>query len=203
MIIYENIYSMEENMFNKKLYIIIILTINASLAFTQEDNKIIGFDHRITLGTYYSYTEDNIGIMEPMYDFVMNFPYISPNYNLLDFGIGFSVIMAFDGKGNVRLPVFGLSLNGSIRIYTPSVRKVRLFLEGIMSLVLYARDYPENGTNINGGWHIGSGIEYKLEDTTKIFAIINWFHNSNNDVYGRERNPAINAIGFGTGIQFH
>jgi hypothetical protein len=86
-----------------------------------QENEIIDFGHRITLGTYYSYTDDKIGIMEPMYDFVINFPYINPNYNILDFGIGFSVIMAFDGKGNVRMPVFGFGLNGSMRIYAPPI----------------------------------------------------------------------------------
>jgi hypothetical protein len=167
-----------------------------------QENEIIDFDHRITLGTYYSYTDDKIGIMEPTYDFIINFPYINPNYNILDFGIGFGVIMAFDGKGNVRMPVFGFALNGNMRVYAPPIKRTKLFAEGIMSLVVYTKNYPENGTKINGGWHIGGGIEHELEDDTKIFVSINWFHNSNNDVYGIERNPAINAIGFGMGIQF-
>jgi len=127
-----------------------------------------------------SYTADNIGIMEPMYDFIINFPYITPNYNILDFGLGLSGIMAFDGNGNVRIPVFGFGLNGSVRIYTPPIKKIRLFAEGIMSLVTYTKNFPENGTKVNGGWHIGGGIEYKFEDNTKIFTSVAWFHNSNN-----------------------
>jgi len=35
----------------------------------------------------------------------------------------------------------------------------------------------------------------------KLFTKILWFHTSNNDVYGRERNPAINALGLAAGIQ--
>jgi len=89
-----------------------------------------------------------------------------------------------------------------VRIYTPPIKKIRLFAEGIMSLVTYTKNFPENGTKVNGGWHIGGGIEYKFEDNTKIFTSVAWFHNSNNDVYGRERNPSINAIGIGIGIQF-
>ena len=182
--------------------IILFLIINLSTAEAQDDKKIIDFGHRITLGSYYSYTENVVGILEPMYDFVLNVPYINSKYNLLDFGIGISVIMAFDGKGNVRLPTLGFGLNGSMRIYSPYIKNARAFANGIMSLVLYTKDYPENGTKINGGWHIGGGLEYRMENAMKIFTSINWFHNSNNDVYGRERNPAINAIGIMTGLQY-
>ena len=182
--------------------ILFAVLINVSIVNAQDNNKIIDFGHRLTLGTYYSYTENVIGIMEPMYDFIVNVPYINSKYNLLDFGIGISVIMAFDRNGNVRLPTIGFGLNGSMRIYSPYVRNARAFADGIMSLVLYTKNYPENGTKINGGWHIGGGFEYRLEDVIKIFTSINWFHNSNNDVYGRERNPAINAIGFMTGLQY-
>jgi hypothetical protein len=189
---------------NKRLLVFVcIFNVFAFNLFSQENNKIVDFGHRLTLGGFYSYTDNNIGILEPRYDFIINVPYINPKYNLIDFGIGISVIMAFDGKDDIRLPVFGFGLNGSMRIYTPYIKKARLFTEGIMSLVLYTRNYPENGTKINGGWHIGGGFEYSIEEDAKIFSSINWFHNSNNDIYGQERNPSINAIGFMTGIQFN
>ena len=77
-----------------------------------------------------------------------------------------------------------------------------MFLEAVMSLVLYSKDYPENGTMLNGGWHLGGGLEYDLGNNSKLFAAIKWFHTSNNDIYGRERNPSINALGLGLGICF-
>ena len=184
----------------KRCFMAIFLVINTAIIHAQE-NKNIDFAHRITLGTFYSYTNDTIGIFEPKYDFIFNFPYISIDYNILDFGIGLSTIMAFDGNGNVRIPVFGFALNGSMRIYTPPMKKARLYAEGAMGLVFFTKNYPENGTMLNGSMHVGGGFEYKLENNTKIFSSINWFHISNNDVYGRERNPGINAIGLVTGLQ--
>ena len=91
--------------------------------------------------------------------------------------------------------------NGSMRIYTPALRKTRIFLEGVMSLVTYAKEFPGNGTNVNGGWHLGGGIEYNIENATKLFVKILWFHTSNNDIYGRDRNPSLNAVGIAAGIQ--
>jgi hypothetical protein len=155
----------------------------------------------VTIGNYNSFWEDDIGIIEAGYDFIINFPYITPEYNILDFGIGLSGLFAFDKLGNPRQPVFGLGLNGSMRIYTPALRKTRIFLEGVMSLVTYTKEFPKNGTIVNGGWHLGGGIEYNIENATKLFAKILWFHTSNNDIYGRDRNPSINAVGIAAGIQ--
>jgi hypothetical protein len=70
-----------------------------------------------------------------------------------------------------------------------------------MSLVTYTKEFPENGTIVNGGWHLGGGIEYNIESAAKLFAKILWFHTYNNDVYGRNRNPSINAVRIAAGIQ--
>jgi len=173
-------------------------TTGFSLLYSQE-NKRLDFGHRVTIGNYNSYT-DNIGVLEVGYDFIWNFPTFK-NYQLMDLGVGLSGLFAFDDKGSPRTPVMGLGINGSMRIYTPAIRKSRLFLDGVMSLVLYSKDYPENGTKLNGGWHLGCGFEYSLEENTKLFASIRWFHTSNNDIYGRERNPSVNALGIAIGIQ--
>ncbi|HCC36748.1 MAG TPA: hypothetical protein DEQ14_03540 [Treponema sp.] len=188
-------------MAKKYIGIIIFLCLLNAALYSRENSAEIDFGHRMTIGAYYSYTDDNIGIMEPRYDFIVNFPYIAPDYNLFDFGIGLGVIMAFDGKNNVRLPTFGFTVNGNMRIYAPSINRTRFFTEGGMSFVFFTRNYPENGTKLNGALHAGGGIEHKLEDSTRIFATMDWFHISNNDVYGRERNPGINAIGMRFGIQ--
>ena len=187
---------------NKKVFSLIILMciINVSVMFSQE-NKILDFNHRITIGNYNSYLNDNVGILEAGYDFILNILYINQEYNIFDFGIGLSGLFAFDNTGNPRQPVFGLGINGSMRLYSPIIKKTRLFLEGIMSLVIYSKDYPQNGSMINGGWHLGGGIEYNIENNTKIFTKILWFHTSNNDVYGIDRNPSINALGLAAGIQ--
>ena len=180
--------------------IIIFLCLCNSALDSQED-KPSYFGHRVTIGNFNSFWEEDIGIIEAGYDFISNFPYITPEYNILDFSVGLSGLFAFDKPGNPRQPVLGLGLNGSMRIYTPALKKTRIFLEGIMSLVTYTKEFPGNGTNVNGGWHFGGGIEYNIENTTKLFAKVLWFHTSNNDVYGRDRNPSINAVGIAAGIQ--
>ena len=185
---------------NSKLICVAImfLKICFSPLYSQE-NKLLDFGRRVTIGNYNSYT-NNIGVIEAGYDFIWNFPTFK-NYQLMDLGIGLSGLFAFDDKGSPRTPVMGLGVNGNMRIYTPSIRKTRLFFDGVMSLVLYSKDYPENGTKLNGGWHLGGGFEYSLEKNTKLFASVRWFHTSNNDVYSRERNPSINALGIAIGIQ--
>jgi hypothetical protein len=181
--------------------ILFLCIINVTL-FTQEKKGKIDFGHRMTIGAYYSYTDNNIGMMEPRYDFIVNCLYLSPDYNILDFGIGLSVIMAFDENNNVRMPTFGFATNGTMRLYSPPIRKIRLFTEGGMSFLVFTKNYPENGSKMNFALRVGGGFEYKLSDSTKLFTAMDWFHISNNDIYGRERNPSINAISINADIQF-
>jgi len=112
------------------------------------------------------------------------------------------ILFTFDDKGSLRVPVPGMGINGSIRLYSPFFWNTRLFLEGIMSLVLYSKEYPENGTMLNGGWHLGGGVAYSIGNNASLFVSARWFHTSNNDVYGRDRNPSINAVGLGLGISY-
>ena len=180
--------------------LLLLFIIGYSPLFSQEKNKILNFGHKLTIGNYNSYTNDNIGIIEAGYDFVLNFPYLNENYNLMDYGIGLSGLFAFDGTENLRSPVLGLGVNGGMRLFSQYFWKTRVFLEGIMSLVIYSKEYPENGTIVNGGWHLGGGLEYSINGDTNIFMAIRWFHTSNNDIYGRDRNPSINAVGIGIGL---
>lgn len=186
---------------SKKYFTILISLCLLSSSLYSQENTSSNFSHRLTIGNYNSFWDDDIGMIEAGYDFIFNFPYITPEYNIMDFGIGLSGLFAFDKLGDPRQPVLGFGVNGSMRLYSPALRKARIFLEGVMSLVVYTKEFPENGTNVNGGWHLGGGFEYNIEETTKLFAKILWFHTSNNDIHGRERNPSINAVGIAAGVQ--
>jgi hypothetical protein len=100
--------------------IIFLYLFNSDL--DSQENKPSYFGHRVTIGNYNSFWEDDIGIIEAGYDFIFSFPYITPEYNILDFGVGLSDLFAFDKFGNPCQPVLGLGLNGSMRIYTPALK---------------------------------------------------------------------------------
>ncbi len=163
---------------------------------------------RIYLGAYSSYFDDNIRLMQVGYDCALQLIDLTPDFNLLDFALGLDALVAFDDRGgpdqgrpiNARITP-GIELNWSLRIYVLPLGSIgsRLFLEGAgMTLIAYARPYPDNGTYLNIGSHVGLGIDYPLS-TGKGYTTLRLFHSSNGKPY--EENPALNAIGIMTGIQ--
>ena len=94
---------------SKKYIGIIIFLCLVNPALDSQENKPAYFGHRITIGNYNSFWEDDIGIIEAGYDFIFNFPYITPEYNIMDFGLGLSGLFAFDNND-----VYGRDRNPSI-----------------------------------------------------------------------------------------
>ena len=166
--------------------------------------------NRIYLGHLTSYTHDNIGIMSIGYDYGLKLLNIKPDYNLIDFGFGADLILGFDEKydANRDRPYYarivpGFEINWSMRLYLFPVRSIksRIYLEGMgMTFVYYAKPYPDNGTNINIGSHVGVGIDYQINQGLKGFFSLRLAHTSNGKEYSH--NPALNAIGLIAGLQF-
>ncbi len=167
------------------------------------------FRQRIYLGAYSSYFDDNIRLMQVGYDCVLQLLSITPDFNLLDFGLGLDALVAFDNHGgpdqgrpiSARITP-GIELNWSVRIYVLPLSRIesRVFLEGSgITFIAYAREYPDNGTYLNLGTHVGLGIEYPL-NTCKGYTSLRLFHSSNGKPYSE--NPALNAVGIMTGMQF-
>lgn len=133
---------------------------------------------------------------------------VSAGYHLIDFGLGADMLFAFDDRGGADggRPVTpritpGGELNWSLRLYAPTTEhlKVRFFLEGLgVTFVAYARKYPDTGTYLNIGSHVGLGAEYPIGDA-EWFAARRLFHSSNGKAY--EHNPALNAIGLLVGVK--
>jgi Lipid A 3-O-deacylase (PagL) len=165
---------------------------------------------RIHFGKFNSYFNDNIGIMTAGFDYGLKLIRIKPNFNLIDFGLGTNIIMAFDEKHDPTLVrpnyariVPGFELNWSLRLYIVRIKsiKTRLFLEGEgMTFVYYTKPYPDNGTNINIGSHVGMGMDFQINDALKGYTSLSLFHTSNGKNF--ENNPALNAIGILMGLQF-
>ena len=171
-------------------------------------------NHRVYLGLYSSYFDDNIKLMQAGYDCALKLIHITPNFNLIDFGIGLNGLLAYDmvneiqkdNFGNERPKngrmTFGFELNWNIRVYVIPIPKINsgIFIEGCgMSLVVYSREFPENGTYVNIGTNIGLGMEYPINNF-KAYTVLKWFHSSNGKPY--ENNPALNTVGMVMGLQF-
>jgi hypothetical protein len=180
---------------NKKLVLLLfffcVLIINI---FSQEQESKNYFQrnfyNRVFLGYYTSYFDDNIQLLQGGYDAVLKLIHITPNYNLLDFGIGLNGLLVFDmvneiqkdNFGNERPKngrmTFGFDLNWNIRLYVLPIQKInsRIFIEGCgMSLVVFAREFPKNGTHVNIGTNVGLGMEYPIFNNHKAYTILKWF----------------------------
>jgi hypothetical protein len=59
----------------KKYIGIIIFLCFFTLTANSQENKFPYFGHRVTLGNYNSFWEDDIGVIEAGYDFIFNFPF--------------------------------------------------------------------------------------------------------------------------------
>jgi len=208
-----------KNFMYKRIFILIFMFCLFILnIFSQENNEQNFFqknlNHRVYLGLYSSYFDDNIKLMQAGYDCALKLIHITPNFNLLDFGIGLNGLLAYDmvnkiqkdNFGNERPKngrmTFGFELNWNIRIYVIPIPKINsgIFIEGCgMSLVVYSREFPENGTHVNIGTNIGLGMEYPI-NYIKAYTVLKWFHSSNGKPY--ENNPALNTVGIVTGLQF-
>jgi hypothetical protein len=197
---------------------ILLFGLLTTTVFSQEtsDSNFFqrNFNNRIHFGYYSSYFDDNIKLLQCGYDAVLRLIYINPRYNLLDFGIGLNGLLAYDmlneiqkdNFGNERpkngRSTFGFELNWSIRLYVIPISQInsRIFIEGCgMSLVVYSREFPENGTYVNIGTNIGLGMEHPINNY-KAYTVLKWFHSSNGKPY--ENNPALNTAGIVIGLQF-
>jgi len=203
----------------KKIAIFILLfglsVINIFPQKTSEGNYFKrNFNNRISLGYYSSYFDDNIKLLQGGYEAVLRLINITPNFNLFDVSVGLNGLLVYDmtneiqkdNLGNERPKngrmTFGFELNWNVRLYIIPISRInsRIFIEGCgMSLIVYSREFPENGTYVNIGTNIGLGMEYPINNY-KAYAVLKWFHSSNGRSY--ENNPALNAVGIVMGLQF-
>jgi len=197
------------------ILLFVFLTINIFSQETSEGNFLQrNFYNRIHLGYYSSYFDDNIRLFQCGYDAVLKLIKINPHFNLLDFGLGLNGMLAYDMVNEVQKDnfgndrpkngrmTFGFELNWNAKLYIIPIPKInsRIFIEGCgMSLVIYSREFPENGTFVNIGTSIGLGMEYPINDY-KAYTALKWFHSSNGKSY--ENNPALNTVGIVMGLQF-
>jgi hypothetical protein len=143
--------------------------------------------NRITLGVSNVFNSvSKRGLMEIGYNYIVSTAYLTPTYNLLDFGAGLSAVFIWDDIGQFEIPTVGFTFNVPIRIYAPGIKAARLYVETDIRLVMYTEEYPSNGTWLNAGYRVGPGIECELSDGTCLFGTLSWWHSSNGNIYGKK-----------------
>jgi hypothetical protein len=174
------------------------------------------FEQRIYLGYYDSFGDEKANVLQAGYDAVLNLINIKPTWHLLDFCLGLDVLLVrdqikkevVDNFGHIRttdnrlIPAF--ELNWGVRLHFLPISKIKttLYLEAVpMSLVVYAKPYPDNGTYVNVGTHLGLGMKYSINDKLKAYTTIRWFSHTSNGT-PEVNNPALDMVGLVMGLQF-
>ena len=174
------------------------------------------FEQRMYMGFYDSFGDEKANVLQVGYDAVFNFISISPTWTLLDFCLGLDVLVvrdqinkeSVDNFGHIRSTenrlIPGFEINWGVRLYFPTIPKIKtsIYLEAVpISFVVYTKPYPDNGTNINVGTHLGLGMKFPINDILKIYTTFRWFSHTSN---GRpeENNPALDLVGIIFGLQF-
>ena len=166
--------------------------------------KWVDIGHYFRFGTYRMYKNENTSMYEVDYGVSFSFFRIMNYYYFTDMTLSSSITLSLDDKhGHPRaIPGFGI-INYGLRLHLIPIPIIRstVFVEGTVGLVAYARKYPDGGTIFNGGRHIGAGVEHFFKDGGSFFVSFRWFHTSNNNALGRNRNPGLNAIGLSFGFK--
>jgi len=203
----------------KTVFIILFFGIVALNTYSQENDSNWfkrHFEQRIYLGFYDSFGDEKANVLQAGYDAVLSLINITPIWNLLDFSLGLDVLFVrdqidgdfVDNFGHNRttdnrlIPAF--ELNWGVRLYFLTIPKIKtsIYLEAVpITLVVYTKPYPDGGTNVNIGTHLGFGMRSQINDSFKGFVTLRMFSHTSNG-QPEERNPALDAVGIVVGIQF-
>jgi hypothetical protein len=213
---------MENKMYKKIASVIVLLLLASSYIVAQETQANNEnwfkrhFEQRIYLGFYDSFGDEKANLLQAGYDAVLNFVNITPTWNLFDFSIGLDALLVrdqinketVDNFGHIRQTenrlIPGFELNWGLRLYFPPFPKIRtsLYLEAVpITLVIYTKPYPDTGTHINVGTHIGFGIKSQINNALNGYATLRIFSHTSNG-QPEVTNPALDMVGLIVGLQF-
>lgn len=174
------------------------------------------FDQRIYLGFYDSFGDEKANILQAGYDAVLNLINITPAWHLFDFSLGVDILLVRDqieketkdNFGHVRHTdnrfIVGFELNWCVRLYFLPIPRIKttVFAEGLgMTLVVYTKPYPDTGTHVNVGTHLGLGMNFQINNTLSGYATARFFFHTSNG-QAEKTNPALDAAGLIIGLQF-
>ena len=203
----------------RKAIVIILLFVLVIPKITAQEKESWfkrNFEQRIYFGLYNSFGDEKSNVVQVGYDAVLNMINIRPAWNLLDLYLGLDMLAVrdqinkevVDNFGHIRstdnrlIPAF--ELNWGVRLHFLPVPKIKtsLYLEAVpMSLVVYAKPYPDAGTRVNVGTHLGLGMKYSINDKLKGYTTVRIFSHTSNGK-PEVNNPALDMVGLVMGLQF-
>jgi len=206
---------------NKKISILFfILGFVVINIFSQENNKQNWFqrhfNQRMYLGLGVSFGDEKATVLHFGYDTVLNLIDITPTWHLIDFSLGMDILIvrdqiekeAPDNFGHIRRTdnrlVPGFEFNWGVRLYSPPIPKINtsLYFEAApISLVIYTQPYPDTGTRVNVGTHVGFGFKFPINDLLNGYTTIMVFSHTSNG-QPEETNPALDYTSIIFGLQF-
>jgi hypothetical protein len=206
-----------------KIFIVIIFftlllpNISAQEDQTNNENWFKSrFDQRIYLGFYDSFGDEKANILQAGYDAALKLIYITPAWYLMDCSLGMDILMvrdqiekeSSDMIGHVRHTdnrlIPGFEFNWGVRLYFPPIPKIKtsFYFEGqLITLVIYTKPYPDTGTYVNIGTHVGFGFKFFINDFLNGYTTIKLFSHTSNG-QPEETNPALDFVGIIFGLQF-
>jgi len=208
---------------NKNFISIIVLLFLASSNLIAQESQTPDenwfkkhFDQRIYLGLYDSFGDEKANVLQAGYDAVLNLVNITPTWHLFDFCIGIDVLFVrdqinketTDNFGHIRQTdnrlIPGFELNWGMRLYFLPIPKIKtaLYFEAVpITFVIYTKPYPDMGTHVNIGTHVGFGIQSQINEALKSYATLRIFSHTSNG-QAEATNPALDMAGLIVGLQF-
>ena len=198
------------------LFVLVNTGIIAQENQTDENWFTRHFEQRIYCGFYDSFGDEKANVLQAGYDAVLNLINITPAWHLLDFSLGLDVMFvrdqvnreSKDNFGHIRQTdnrlIPGFELNWCVRLYLFSIPRIRtsIFVEGLgITLVIYTKPYPDNGTHVNIGTHLGFGMKFRINDSLDGYTTLRLFSHTSNG-QAEETNPALDMVGLILGLQF-
>ncbi len=150
-------------------------------------------------GNYHSFDSLNTSILDIRYGVSFEFFYINKKFHLIETLFDVNCVLAFKESREPFVEIVpGFGLNALVRINLIPILNDLVFIEGGYGLIAFAKPHPDDGTYINGVRNLGIGYNIK----NNYFLVCRWYHNSNADIAGRNKNPGLDTIGFSFGVSF-